>query len=110
MNLFDEIQKYYGHSFNSSDFQMIEALKKDYTDDEIIQLFKDYPGKPISYLFKVKPTKKAKPEWFGKDIQEELLTRDEIIPILKEWRQFFDDEDEYKQWCKKQLDYIEERK
>lgn len=83
--MYDEIQKLIApNMLTSFEYTKIEELLKTYTEDEILNAYRDVGYKPINYITKVLNNKKhIAPEWLKHEIVNE--------PIDNETKEIFED-------------------
>ena len=75
---------------SSYDYEKIEELLKNHTEDEVIFAYKNYGDKPLNYIAKVLKNKKKVPEWLNKEIENEKLNQ-ESLDVAKDFKDFIEE-------------------
>lgn len=89
--MYDKIQQFiYPRKLSSYEYEKIEELLKDHTEDEIIFAYKNYGDKPLNYIIKILKNKKKVPEWLNKDIENEKLNQ-ESLDIANDFKNFIEE-------------------
>ena len=85
MHMFDEIQKIIvPNTLSSFEYMKLEELLKTYSEDEILNAYRNVGYKPINYISKILSNKKIiTADWLNHEIVNE--------PIDKETEDLFDD-------------------
>ena len=88
MTMFDEIQKIIApRTLSSFEYMRLEELSKIYSEEEILNIYKNYGYKPMSYITKTledSANKKNKaPEWLNREIVNQ--------PIDEETKMIYED-------------------
>lgn len=89
MKMFDEIQKIISpRTLSSFEYMRLEELSKTYSEEEILNIYRNYGYKPLSYISKALADKKTTiPEWINKEIVNQ--------PIDKQTEDIFNDFQEF---------------
>ena len=95
MKMFDEIQKLIApNTLSSFEYMRLEELSKLYSEEEILNIYKNYGHKPISYITKAledTANKKSKvPKWLNKKIVN-LPIDEETIKVEEDFRNFLEE-------------------
>lgn len=70
--MFDEIQKIiFPNRLSSFEYTKLNELLNTYTEEQIIETYKLYRNKPITYIEKVLKNKKKVPSWLNKEIENQ---------------------------------------
>lgn len=89
MKMFDEIQKIISpRTLSSFEYMRLEELSKTYSEEEILNIYRNYGYKPMSYISKALADKKTTtPDWINKEIVNQ--------PIDKQTEDIFNDFQEF---------------
>lgn len=90
--MYRKIEEQLGRTINPLEYEQLNNLVEDYSINEIVECFKQYPGKPLKYIITVlksKP-KNKKPEWFDKVFEEEEPD-EETNKLFDEFKTFIED-------------------
>lgn len=107
--MFDKIQRLIGRPLNGLETNKILVWleEKKYTIEEIVSAYECCQSSNINYIRKylddTKNHKIQSPKWLGKEINEEPMSKKELVKIIKDWKIFFDNEEEWKKWGIEQL-------
>lgn len=74
------------------EYQKLEHLKETYTEDEIVDVYRTYGDKPISYITKAlnsKP-KKVIPSWLRGEVVNQPID-DETKKVMADFKDFLED-------------------
>ena len=93
--MFDEIQKIIApRTLSSFEYMRLEELSKMYSEEEILNIYKNYGYKPMSYISKALSDKKVKaPEWLNREIinqptdHETEMIYENFNNFIKEFRE-----------------------
>lgn len=70
--MFDEIQKIiFPNRLSSFEYTKLNELLNTYTEEQIIETYRLYKNKPITYIEKVLKNKKKVPSWLNKEIENQ---------------------------------------
>ena len=70
--MFEEIQKIiFPSQLSSFEYTKLNELLNTYTEEQIIETYKLYKNKPITYIEKVLKNKKKVPSWLNKEIENQ---------------------------------------
>ncbi len=83
--MYEEIQKIIlPHTLSSFEYTKLEELKQQYTEEQILDVYREVGWKPMQYIIKVLSNKKrTTTNWLNKEITNE--------PIDDETQKVFDD-------------------
>ena len=82
--MYKEIENIIVRTLSPFEYEQLELLKNNYSENSIIKVYKEYGDKPINYIKKVLSTKMKKvPIWLNEEIKPE--------PIDEETQKEFDD-------------------
>ena len=95
MTMFDEIQKIIApRTLSSFEYMRLEELSKIYSEEEILNIYKNYGYKPMSYITKTledSTNKKSKaPEWLNREIINQPID-EETEKIFNDFQEFLND-------------------
>lgn len=83
IKMYKEIENIIVRTLSPFEYEKLEELLKVYTEEQIVDVYKQYGDKPISYIQKVIKNKKNTPEWLYREIVND--------PIDKETENIFND-------------------
>lgn len=100
--MFEEIQKIIApRTLSSFEYMRLEELSKTYSEEEILNIYRNYGHKPMSYISKAladNDNKKNKiPDWLNKEIvnqpidEETIRIEEDFKEFLKEFREIPND-------------------
>ena len=70
--MFEEIQKIiFPSQLSSFEYTKLNELLNTYTEEQIIETYRLYKNKPITYIEKVLKNKKKVPSWLNKEIKNQ---------------------------------------
>lgn len=70
--MFEEIQKIiFPSQLSSFEYTKLNELLNTYTEEQIIETYRLYKNKPITYIEKVLKNKKKVPSWLNKEIENQ---------------------------------------
>ena len=88
--MFDEIQKIiFPSQLSSFDYTRLNELLNTYTEEQIIETYKLYRNKPITYIEKVLKNKKKVPSWLKKEIENQEID-DETKQTFNDFNSFLE--------------------
>jgi hypothetical protein len=88
--MFDEIQKIiFPSQLSSFEYTKLNELLNTYTEEQIIETYKLYKNKPITYIEKVLKNKKKVPSWLNKDIENEKLEQEDL-DLFNDFKNFIE--------------------
>ena len=92
MKMFDEIQKIIApRTLSSFEYMRLEELSKVYPEEEILNIYKNYGYKPMSYITKALSDRKNKaPEWLNREIVNQPLDK-ESEDIFNDFQNFINE-------------------
>lgn len=92
MKMFDEIQKIISpRTLSSFEYMRLEELSKTYSEEEILNIYKNYGYKPMSYISKALADKKTIiPEWLHKEITNQPID-EETIRVEEDFKNFLEE-------------------
>ena len=76
--MYQDIENIVVRTLSPFEYQRLEELKKFYTEDEIVEAYKNYVDKNINYITQVLKNKKKVPSWLNKEIKNKQLTKEDI--------------------------------
>lgn len=90
--MYDEIQKIIvPHTLSSFDFTKLEELKKTYTEEQILDTYREVGYKPMQYIIKVLSTKKKiATDWLKQEITNEPIDA-ETEKLFKDFNDFLEE-------------------
>ena len=92
MKMFDEIQKIISpRTLSSFEYMRLEELSKTYSEEEILNIYRNYGYKPMSYITKVLSDRKSKaPEWLNREIVNQPID-EETEKAFNDFQEFIND-------------------
>ena len=88
--MFDEIQKLiFPNQLSSFEYTRLNELLNTYTEEQIIETYKLYRNKPITYIEKVLKNKKKVPSWLKKEIENQEID-DETEQTFDDFNSFLE--------------------
>ena len=69
MKMYEQIEQIIVRTLSPFEYEILEDLKKQYTEKQIIGAYKLYGDKPINYITKVIKNIKKAPDWLDKEIK-----------------------------------------
>lgn len=90
--MYNKIEECIGRTLNSLEYEMLGNLVKDFSINEIVDCFKNYPNKPLKYIIQVLKNKpKAKTtEWMNKEIVNQEID-EESEKEFKDFKKFMEE-------------------
>ena len=76
--MYQELENLLVRTLSSYEYEKLEELKKNYTEEQIIYAYKNSSVKNINYIEKVLKNKKRTPEWLNREIVNEPLDEETI--------------------------------
>lgn len=76
--IYRELEKILVRTLSSYEYEKLEELKRTYTEEQIINAYKNSSVKNINYITKVLQNKKVAPEWLNREIVNESLDEETI--------------------------------
>lgn len=92
MKMFEEIQKIIApRTLSSFEYMRLEELSKLYSEEEILNIYKNYGYKPMSYISKTLSSKKSTiPEWLNRKIVNQPID-EETEKVFNDFQDFIKD-------------------
>ena len=90
--MYNKIEQIIVRTLSSLEYQKLEHLKETYTEDEIVDVYRTYGDKPISYITKAlnsKP-KKVIPNWLRGEVVNQPID-DETKKVMADFKDFLED-------------------
>ena len=76
--MYQKIENILVRTLSPYEYEKLEELKKTYTEDQIINAYKNSAVRNINYIAKVIQNKKVTPEWLHREIINEPLDEETI--------------------------------
>lgn len=88
--MFNEIQKIiFPNRLSSFEYTKLNELLNTYTEEQILETYKLYRNKPITYIEKVLKNKKKVPSWLNKDIENKKLEQEDL-DLFNDFKNFIE--------------------
>lgn len=88
--MYKEIENIIVRTLSPFEYEKLEELLKVYTEEQIIDTYKQYGDKPITYIEKVIKNKKKEPEWLKREIVNEVID-EETIETINNFNSFLEE-------------------
>lgn len=88
--MYSKIEQIIVRTLSPFEYEKLESLKNNYSDDQIINVYKQYGDKPIKYIEKVLKTTKKTPDWLNMEIINEPID-DETKKDFDEFKLFLEE-------------------
>ena len=76
--MYQEIENILVRTLSPYEYEKLEELKQNYTEEQIINAYKTSNVRNINYIMKVIKNKKVVPEWLNREIVNEPLDEETI--------------------------------
>lgn len=76
--MYQEIENILVRTLSPYEYEKLEELKQNYTEEQIINTYKTSNVRNINYIMKVIKNKKVVPEWLNREIVNEPLDEETI--------------------------------
>ena len=88
--MYQELENILVRTLSPYEYEKLEELKKIYTEEQIINAYKNSGVKNINYIMKKLQSKKAVPEWMEREIVNEPLDEETIQDGI-DFKKFIED-------------------
>lgn len=76
--MYQEIENILVRTLSPYEYEKLEELKQNYTEEQIINTYKASNVRNINYIMKIIKNKKVVPEWLNREIVNEPLDEETI--------------------------------